>query len=183
VHVILQVTKISFRHWQGRRRLFRHPRTADDITPSQVQAQQIRPLGGRLSLSDAGYASDGLAVAAMLGVWRAPDLPRGLPMSSVLSQRIVPSLSELCPVLKAQASGLKLTAAFHSGGHVELCWTIRPWITRYGWEAPVTTWIEGGQQMTELAAAVRAFLTHAPPVQLRRRACHTDSGLLRPGPH
>lgn len=59
---------------------------------------------------------------------------------------------------------LKLTAAFHSGGHVELCWTIRPWITRPDWEASLTTWIEGGQQMTELAAAVSAFLTQAQPV-------------------
>jgi len=54
---------------------------------------------------------------------------------------------------------LQLTAASHSGGHVELCWTIRPWITRPDWEASLTTWIEAGQQMTELAAAIRAFLT------------------------
>jgi Family of unknown function (DUF6228) len=56
---------------------------------------------------------------------------------------------------------LKLTASFHSGGHVELCWTIRPWITRNDWEASLTTWIEGGQQMTELAAAIKTFLTRA----------------------
>jgi hypothetical protein len=54
---------------------------------------------------------------------------------------------------------LRLTAAFHSGGHVELCWTVRPWITRSDWEASVTTWIEGGQQMTELAAAMKDFLS------------------------
>jgi len=63
---------------------------------------------------------------------------------------------------------LKLTATFHSGGHVELCWTIRPWITRADWEASLTTWIEGGQQMTELAAAIKALLTQAQPVQLQR---------------
>jgi hypothetical protein len=54
---------------------------------------------------------------------------------------------------------LAITAAFHPGGQVELCWTIRPRLTRSVWEASVTTWIEGGQQMTELAAAVKAFLT------------------------
>jgi hypothetical protein len=64
---------------------------------------------------------------------------------------------------------LKLTATFHPGGHVELCWTIRLWITRNDWEASLTTWIEGGQQMTELAAAIKAFLTQTQPVQLRRR--------------
>lgn len=65
-------------------------------------------------------------------------------------------------------SHFKLTAAFHSGGHVELCWTIRPWITHNDWEASLTTWIEGGQQMTELAAAIRAFLTGTHPPELRR---------------
>jgi hypothetical protein len=64
-----------------------------------------------------------------------------------------------------EASHLKLTAAFHSGGHVELCWTIRPWTARHDWEASLTTWIEGGQQMTELAAAIKAFLTQPQPVQ------------------
>lgn len=62
-------------------------------------------------------------------------------------------------------SHLKLTATFHSGGHVELCWTIRPWITRRDWEASLTTWIEGGQQMTELADTIKAFLTRAKPTQ------------------
>jgi hypothetical protein len=56
---------------------------------------------------------------------------------------------------------LKITAAFHSGGHVELRWTLRPWVSRRdSWEASVTTWLEAGQQMTELAADIRAFLTH-----------------------
>jgi hypothetical protein len=72
---------------------------------------------------------------------------------------------------------LKLTAAFHSGGHVELCWTIMPWITRPDWEASLTTWIEGGQQMTELAAAISAFLTQAQPVQLRRHLAHVHPNM------
>lgn len=34
-------------------------------------------------------------------------------------------------------------------------------LTRSDWETSLTTWIEGGQQMTELAAAIKAFLTEA----------------------
>lgn len=56
---------------------------------------------------------------------------------------------------------LKLTATFRSGGHVELCWTIRPWVTRSDWEVSVTTWVEGGQQMTGLAAAIKGLLAQA----------------------
>lgn len=60
---------------------------------------------------------------------------------------------------------LKLTAAFHSRGHVELRWTLRPWVSRQdSWEASVTTWLEAGQQMTELAADIRAFLRRPQPV-------------------
>jgi hypothetical protein len=63
------------------------------------------------------------------------------------------------------ARHLKLTAAFHSGGHVELRWTLRPWASRHdSWEASVTTWLEAGQQMTVLAAGIRAFLTRPQPV-------------------
>ena len=54
---------------------------------------------------------------------------------------------------------LELGAGFHFGGHVELRWTLRPWVTRSVWEASVTTWIEGGQRMAELAASVKDFLT------------------------
>jgi hypothetical protein len=63
------------------------------------------------------------------------------------------------------ADHLKLTASFHSGGHVELRWTLRPWASRQdSWEATVTTWLEGGQQMTALAADIRSFLTRPQPV-------------------
>lgn len=56
-------------------------------------------------------------------------------------------------------SHLKLTALFHSGGHVELCWTLQPWVSgQDSWEASVTTWVEGGQQLTNLAADIRVFL-------------------------
>lgn len=78
-------------------------------------------------------------------------------------------------------SHLELTAAFHSGGHVELGWTIRPWLTRPGWEASLTTWVEGGQQMSELASAVRAFLTQAQPIRLQHERCATASGRLPAG--
>ena len=61
-------------------------------------------------------------------------------------------------------SHLTLTATFHSRGHVELRWTLRPWIPgQDSWQASVATWIEGGQQMTDLAADIRAFLTRPQP--------------------
>jgi Family of unknown function (DUF6228) len=54
---------------------------------------------------------------------------------------------------------LKVCATFHSRGHVELRWTLRPRVTMQdSWEASVTTWLEAGQQMTGLAADVRDFL-------------------------
>lgn len=63
------------------------------------------------------------------------------------------------------ANYLKLTADFHSGGHVELRWTLGRWISRQdSWEASVTTWLEAGQQMTMLAADVRAFLARSQPM-------------------
>jgi hypothetical protein len=63
------------------------------------------------------------------------------------------------------ANHLKLTATFHSGGHVELRWMLRPWVSRQdSWEASVTTWLEAGQQMTVLAADIRAFLTRPQPM-------------------
>jgi hypothetical protein len=63
------------------------------------------------------------------------------------------------------ANDLELAATFHSGGHVELRWTLRSWASRQDpWEASVTTWLESGQQMTMLAADVRAFLTSPQPV-------------------
>lgn len=59
---------------------------------------------------------------------------------------------------------LKLTAVFHSGGHIELRWTLQPWVSRQdSWKASVTTWVEGGQQLTDLVADVRTFLSHAQP--------------------
>jgi len=59
---------------------------------------------------------------------------------------------------------LKIAATFHSRGHVELRWTLLPSDSRQdSWEASVTTWLEAGQQMTGLAADVRAFLTRPQP--------------------
>lgn len=70
------------------------------------------------------------------------------------------------------ASHLRLTAAFHSRGHVELRWTLRPWDSRQdSWEATVTTWIEAGQQMTGLAADVRDFLARPEPVLFQVPPC------------
>lgn len=55
---------------------------------------------------------------------------------------------------------LMLRAAFHSGGHVQLTWILRTWGSRQdSWEASITTWVEGGEQLTALAADIRDFLT------------------------
>ncbi|WP_433891505.1 DUF6228 family protein [Streptomyces sp. CA-111067] len=54
---------------------------------------------------------------------------------------------------------LAVSAVFRSGGHVGLTWTLRPWPRAAGgWDASVTTWLEGGEQMASLAAGVRHFL-------------------------
>lgn len=54
---------------------------------------------------------------------------------------------------------LTVSAVFRPGGYVGLTWALRPWPQAAGgWGASVTTWLEGGEQMTSLAADVRAFL-------------------------
>ncbi|MFD2469663.1 DUF6228 family protein [Amycolatopsis silviterrae] len=56
---------------------------------------------------------------------------------------------------------LIVSATFHSGGHIELAWTLRPWRhSVYGeWEATVTTTMEAGAEKDDLAAQLHAFLT------------------------
>jgi hypothetical protein len=78
------------------------------------------------------------------------------------------------------AGHLEVSAAFHSGGHIELRWAVRPRLTRPGWEAALTTWIEGGQHMTNLAADVSAFLTPDQPAQLRPLPARAASGRFPP---
>ncbi|OKJ03302.1 DUF6228 family protein [Kitasatospora sp. CB01950] len=54
---------------------------------------------------------------------------------------------------------LTVRAVFRSGGHVGLTWVLRPWRTaQRGWEASVTTWLEGGEQLAALAADVGEFV-------------------------
>ncbi|MFJ8538704.1 DUF6228 family protein [Streptomyces sp. NPDC093591] len=54
---------------------------------------------------------------------------------------------------------LAVSAVFRSGGYVGLTWTLRPWPNAAGdWSASVTTGLEGGEQMSTLAADVRHFL-------------------------
>lgn len=54
---------------------------------------------------------------------------------------------------------LTISAVFRSGSHFGLIWPVRPWPQAAGgWGASVTTWLEAGEQMTSLAADVRAFL-------------------------
>ncbi|TDD67563.1 hypothetical protein E1298_39270 [Actinomadura rubrisoli] len=57
---------------------------------------------------------------------------------------------------------LTLNAAFQSGGHVSLGWTLQRWLTRAdSWQATLTTWIEAGEELAALASDVRAFVTHS----------------------
>ncbi|GGZ09614.1 DUF6228 family protein [Streptomyces nitrosporeus] len=59
---------------------------------------------------------------------------------------------------------LAVTAVFRSGGYVGLTWSLRPWPQAAGgWSASVTTWLEGGEQMSSLAADVRCFLAGQRP--------------------
>lgn len=53
---------------------------------------------------------------------------------------------------------LAIRAEFHSGGHVALTWILDPGQgLPNSWQTTVTTWHEAGEQMTALAADVRAF--------------------------
>ncbi|MEU6719180.1 DUF6228 family protein [Nonomuraea sp. NPDC046802] len=56
---------------------------------------------------------------------------------------------------------LALAATFHSGGHVALTWTLRPndLFPDDSWETSTTTWLEAGEQLTAVAADIRAFFT------------------------
>lgn len=53
---------------------------------------------------------------------------------------------------------LVVTAAFGSGGHVRLSWTLRSGLFPEDWECTVTTVIEAGEGMSAVAADLREFL-------------------------
>jgi len=53
---------------------------------------------------------------------------------------------------------LVVTATFGSGGYVCLGWTLRSDVFGNGWEATVSTVVEGGEEMTAVAADMRDFL-------------------------
>ena len=54
---------------------------------------------------------------------------------------------------------LTVRATFHSRGHVALTWELQPWVSRSDtWRASITTWVEAGEQMSNLAADLREFL-------------------------
>lgn len=58
-----------------------------------------------------------------------------------------------------ETNHLSVSAVFHTGGHVSLTWTLRPWSSRSdSWQATVTTWLEAGEQMSNLAADLNEFL-------------------------
>lgn len=63
-----------------------------------------------------------------------------------------------------QTNHLSVTASWHSGGHVSLTWTLQPWVSRTDhWVASITTWLEAGEQMTNLASEMHHFLPHPQP--------------------
>jgi Family of unknown function (DUF6228) len=63
-----------------------------------------------------------------------------------------------------QTNHLSVSAGFHAGGHVALTWNLHRWLTRSDtWQASVTTWLEAGEQMSNLAADLREFLPMPPP--------------------
>ncbi|MFI7103324.1 DUF6228 family protein [Streptomyces sp. NPDC050161] len=73
---------------------------------------------------------------------------------------------------------LGLRAIFQSGGHIGLTWTFRPGTIAASWEAAVTTWVEGGEQLAALAADVRQFLSCGWPDGTERpHACEKGSGV------
>ncbi|RLV04429.1 permease [Streptomyces griseocarneus] len=54
---------------------------------------------------------------------------------------------------------LVVTATFRSGGHVRLCWTLRPdFSVDDSWECSVTTTVEAGEQLSWLADEMQGFL-------------------------
>lgn len=55
-------------------------------------------------------------------------------------------------------NNLVVTATFGSGGHVYLGWTPRSGFFPGDWNCTVTTVIEAGEEMTAVAAELRAFL-------------------------
>ena len=56
-------------------------------------------------------------------------------------------------------SHLTVRAAFHSRGHVALTWDLQPWVSRSdAWRVSITTWLEAGEQMSNLAADLYEFL-------------------------
>ncbi|MGW1846845.1 DUF6228 family protein [Streptomyces sp. NPDC001966] len=55
-------------------------------------------------------------------------------------------------------NSLVVTATFGSGGHVYLGWTLRSGFFPGDWNCTVTTVIEAGEEMTAVAAELRAFL-------------------------
>ena len=58
-----------------------------------------------------------------------------------------------------QTNHLAVHATFHSLGHVALTWILQPWVSRWDtWQASITTWLEAGEQMRNLAVDLHEFL-------------------------
>jgi hypothetical protein len=51
-------------------------------------------------------------------------------------------------------SNCQFTPNCHTGGHVTPAWNLRRWPARSDtWQASITTWLEAGEQMSNLASA------------------------------
>lgn len=57
-----------------------------------------------------------------------------------------------------KSAQLSLGATFHSGGHVELTWRLRPDPVQGDWRLCFPTWLEAGEAMLRLASDLRHFL-------------------------
>ncbi|MEU2611485.1 DUF6228 family protein [Micromonospora sp. NPDC007271] len=65
-----------------------------------------------------------------------------------------------------QTNHLTVRATFHSRGHVALSWDLQPWVSRSdAWRASITTWLEAGEQMSNLAADLGEFLPIPRPAK------------------
>jgi hypothetical protein len=65
-------------------------------------------------------------------------------------------------------STCQFTPNFHTGGHVTPAWNLRRWPARSDtWQASITTWLEAGEQMSDLAADLREFLPMPTPSRYR----------------
>jgi hypothetical protein len=87
-----------------------------------------------------------------IGVWDKCHLPEFL-------AELAADFQGWAGVRTLYVSYLVLEAEYHSRGRVRLAWTVRPWYRGTGsWSATITTWLEAGEQMRNLADELSLFL-------------------------